>query len=95
MAEEFENALKSLKLENNKVTGVTALQPWGRISEIFKDLQEKHLYVVVEHPPSGEFDWLAATAAKLIGSTIDSPVASPVLHLLRNFTRHPLVPRSL
>jgi hypothetical protein len=60
MAKEFENALKSLKLDDNEVTGVTALQPWGRISDIFKNLQETHLYVVVECPPTGEFEWLVA-----------------------------------
>jgi hypothetical protein len=51
MAEEYENVLKSLKLEDN-----AALEPWGRISNIFQHLQENHLYVVVERPPTGEFE---------------------------------------
>jgi hypothetical protein len=74
MAEEFENALKSLKLEDNAVTGVAALQPWGRISEIFKDLKEKHLHIVVERLPR-EFEWLVAAAANLTISSTDSRAA--------------------
>jgi hypothetical protein len=80
MAEEFENALKSLKLDN-KNTGVKALLPWGRISYIFKDLKENHLYVVVERPPTREFEWLVAAVANLISSSIDSPVSNSFLIL--------------
>jgi hypothetical protein len=89
MNETLEDSLKHLELKDG-VEGVQELKaPWDDISEVLSDPLRKHLHIVVEHPPAGEFQWIAAAVAILISSSIDSPVLSLVLHLSFTAQRHP------
>jgi hypothetical protein len=70
----FDDSLNRMKLEDG-VEGVQELKAsWDDVSEVFEDPLRKHPHVVVECPPPGECEWIAAAAAILISSSINSPV---------------------
>jgi len=51
-----EGSLQRLELKDG-VEGVQELKaPWDDISEVFSDPPRKHLHIVVERPPTGEFE---------------------------------------
>jgi hypothetical protein len=47
--------IKRLELKDG-VEGVEYLGPLTQLSQVFRDLQEDHLYIVVQRPPISELD---------------------------------------